>query len=105
MADFAFDLPNKDPTPERRGNPFHEECLKFLRALGTKDNGQLTRSELMRILRCKKVDIEQLAETLITQGGITPVIIPSKARPAQGFQLSMIHPPAGWKRRKLHRSM
>lgn len=69
-------------------NPFHADCLKFLRALRVKENGQLTRSELMRILRCKKTDFDQLAETLIAQGEIVPVMIPSKTRPAQGFKLA-----------------
>ena len=68
-------------------NPFHAECLKFLRALRAREDGQLTRSVLMRILHCKKADFDQLAETLIAQGEIAPVMIPSKTKPAQGFKI------------------
>ncbi len=67
-------------------NPFHAECLKFLRAL--KDNGgQMKRNELMRKLRCKMAEFDQLAETLIAQGEILPVQIATKTRPANGYQI------------------
>jgi hypothetical protein len=69
-------------------NPFHAECLKFLRALRAIESRQLTRSELMRALRCKKADFDQLAETLVAHGEIVSVMIPSKTKPAQGFKLS-----------------
>ncbi len=69
-------------------NPFHAECLKFLRALKAKKDGQLTRSQLMRALRCKKADFDQLVDTLIAQGEIVTVEIPTKTRPAIGYQLA-----------------
>ncbi len=67
-------------------NPFHAECLKFLRAL--KDNGgRMKRNALMRKLRCKMAEFDQLVETLIAQSEIEPVLIQTKTKSANGYQL------------------
>jgi hypothetical protein len=68
-------------------NPFHAECLKLLRKL--KDvGGQMARRQLMRAMRCKAADFDQIVSTLMQQGDIVAVDIPTKTRPAQGYQLT-----------------
>lgn len=68
-------------------NPFHAECLKLLRKL--KDSGgQMPRSALLRAMRCKAADFDQIVGTLVQQGDITQVAIPTKTKPAQGFQIT-----------------
>jgi hypothetical protein len=68
-------------------NPFHAECLKVRRAL-KKANGALSRSKLLRIMRCKASDFDQIIRTLVLQGDIIPVDIPTKTKTAQGYQLT-----------------
>jgi hypothetical protein len=68
-------------------NPFHAECLKLLRKLKETD-GQMPRRQLMRAMRCKAADFDQIIGTLIQQGDIIPVEIPTKTKPAQGYQLA-----------------
>lgn len=68
-------------------NPFHAECLKLLRKL--KDaGGQMARNKLMRAMRCRLADFEQIVDTLRMQGDIVPVEIPSKTKPAQGYRIT-----------------
>ena len=68
-------------------NPFHAECLKLLRKL-KEAGGQLGRSQLLRIMRCKAADFDQIIGTLVQQGDITPVTIPTKTKPAQGYRIA-----------------
>ena len=68
-------------------NPFHAECLKLLRKLKEAD-GHMARRQLMRAMRSKAADFDQLVATLIQQGDIEPVDIPTKTKPAQGYRLT-----------------
>ena len=68
-------------------NPFHAECLKLLRKL--KDGGgRMARRQLMRMMRSKAADFDQLVGTLLQQGDIEAVEIPTNTRPAQGYRLT-----------------
>jgi len=69
-------------------NPFHGECLKLLRKLRAAPDGRMSRRELMRAMHCKVNDFDQLVATLMLQGDIEPVDIPTRTKPAQGFQLA-----------------
>ncbi len=68
-------------------NPFHAECLKLLRKLRESPEGQMARNKLMRAMRCKLADFDQIIGTLLTQGDIVPVDIPTKTKTAQGYRL------------------
>lgn len=68
-------------------NPFHAECLKLLRKLREAD-GQMARRQLMRAMRCKAADFDQIVSTLLQQGDIASVQIATKTKPAQGYQLA-----------------
>lgn len=68
-------------------NPFHAECLKLLRKL-REAGGQMARRQLMRAMRCKAADFDQIVSTLMQQGDIVPVTIPTKTKPAQGYQIA-----------------
>jgi len=68
-------------------NPFHAECLKLLRKL--KEAGdQMARRQLMRAMRSKAADFDQIISTLIQQGDIEQADIPTKTKPAQGYRLT-----------------
>jgi hypothetical protein len=68
-------------------NPFHAECLKLLRKL-KESKGRMARRQLMRAMRCKAADFDQIISTLMQQGEIAVVEIPSKTRPAQGYRIT-----------------
>jgi len=68
-------------------NPFHAECLKLLRKL-KESGGKMARRQLMRTMRCKAADFDQIISTLCQQGEIAAVEIPSKTKPAQGYQIT-----------------
>lgn len=68
-------------------NPFHADCLRLLRKL-TEAGGQMARNRLMRAMRCKLADFDQLINTLQTQGDIIPVEIPTKTKPACGYRIA-----------------
>ncbi|MEQ8785113.1 MAG: bifunctional DNA primase/polymerase [Pirellulaceae bacterium] len=67
-------------------NPFHAECLKLLRKLRDA-GGQMARNKLMRAMRCKMQDFDQIVGTLMTQGDIVPVEIPTKTKSALGYRV------------------
>ena len=66
-------------------NPFHAECLKLMRKL-RESGGQMARRQLMRAMRCKAADFDQIITTLLQQGDIVAVTIPTKTKSAQGYQ-------------------
>jgi len=68
-------------------NPFHAECLKFLRRL-KEFGGQAARRQLMRAMHCKAADFDQIISTLVQQGEIAQVEIPTKTKPAQGYRIT-----------------
>ncbi|MFV0442885.1 MAG: hypothetical protein ACK5Q5_04865 [Planctomycetaceae bacterium] len=67
-------------------NPFHAECLKFLRNL-KEAGGRMARNKLMREMHCKLADFDQIVGTLLMQGDIAVVEIPTKTRPALAYEL------------------
>ena len=48
----------------------------------------MARRQLMRAMRCKAADFDQIVSTLIQQGDIVSVEIPTKTKPAQGYRLA-----------------
>jgi hypothetical protein len=68
-------------------NPFHAECLKFVRRLRQAPDRMMARRELMRAMRCKAADFDQIVGTLLQQGDIVPVEIATRTKNAQGYQL------------------
>lgn len=66
-------------------NPFHAECLKLIRKLHDA-GGQMQRQHLLRAMRCKAADFEQLISTLMQQGELEPVEIRTRTKPAQGYR-------------------
>ena len=69
-------------------NPFHAECLKLLRRVADEPGRRMQRQHLLRVMRCKAADFDQIVATLIQQGDIVPVDIPTKTKTAQGYQLA-----------------
>ncbi|MBX3452493.1 MAG: bifunctional DNA primase/polymerase [Planctomycetaceae bacterium] len=68
-------------------NPFHAECLKLLKKLRDA-GGRMGRNKLMRTMHLKMADFDQIVSTLLTQGDITSAEIPTKTKPAFGYQLA-----------------
>ncbi|MEZ6092486.1 MAG: DUF3987 domain-containing protein [Pirellulaceae bacterium] len=68
-------------------NPFHAECLKFKKKLDEQPGKMMPRRELMRSLKNKAADFDQIVLTLIQQGDIEGVTIETKTKPAQGYRL------------------
>ena len=69
-------------------NPFHAECLKLTRMLQDAPDRQKGRRELLRAMRCKAADFDQIVGTLLQQGDIVPVEINTRTKPAQGYRLA-----------------
>ena len=69
-------------------NPFHAECLKLTRKLAEASGRQMQRQHLLRLMRCKAADFDQLIVTLMQQGEVVPVDIPTKTKTAQGYRLA-----------------
>jgi hypothetical protein len=69
-------------------NPFHAECLKLLRRLREAPENQMQRQHLLRAMRCKAADFDQIVGTLLQQGDIVSVQIPTRTKTAQGYRLS-----------------
>lgn len=68
-------------------NPFHAECLKLLKRLRTA-GGRMGRRELMKAMHIKMADFDQIVSTLLSQGDIITGEIPTKTKPAFGYQLA-----------------
>jgi len=69
-------------------NPFHAECLKIIRMLQAAPGQRMQRGTLLHDMHCKAADFDQIIGTLLQQGEVVSVVIPSKTKPAQGYQLS-----------------
>jgi hypothetical protein len=69
-------------------NPFHAECLKVVRKLREMDGQQMQRQHLLRFMRCKAADFDQIIATLMQQGEIMSVDIPTKTKTAHGYGLA-----------------
>ncbi len=48
----------------------------------------MSRRDLMRLLHFKGSDFDQIVSTLIQQGDIAQVNIPTKTKPALGYELT-----------------
>ncbi len=68
-------------------NPFHAECLKFVKRLKEHPDGQMQRQHLLKYMKCKAADFDQIVSTLIQQEEIESISILTKTRPAQVFRL------------------
>jgi len=68
-------------------NPFHAGCLKLMRKLREK-GGRMARRKLMRAMHWKAAEFDQVVGTLIQQGDIVQVEIPTKTKPAGGYQIT-----------------
>lgn len=66
--------------------PFHAECLKFMRLLEKAPEHCVGRRDLMRSMRLKANDFEQVAETLLQQEKIVRVTIDGKKKSIPGYQ-------------------
>ncbi|MCX5682328.1 MAG: bifunctional DNA primase/polymerase [Planctomycetota bacterium] len=69
-------------------NPFHAECLKVLQKLREAPEQRIARRDLMRAMRCKATDFEQLIGTLLQQGDIEPVEFRMRSRVVKGYRLA-----------------
>ncbi|WP_372718057.1 DUF3987 domain-containing protein [Novipirellula sp.] len=70
-------------------NPFHKECLKFMKRLQDESTGILSRRQIMRTMKMKANDFDQVVQTLVQQEQIKAVWIESKTKPAQGYQINL----------------
>jgi hypothetical protein len=52
------------------------------------DGGQMARNKLMRAMRCKMHDFDQMVTTLMSQGDIVLVEIATKTKSAIGYRLT-----------------
>ncbi len=68
-------------------NPFHAECLKLMRRLRESPGRVMARNRLMRAMHAKLADFDQMIATLLMQGDIQCVEIPTRTKPAQGYRL------------------
>jgi hypothetical protein len=68
-------------------NPFHADCLKLMKVLRETSDGQMQRQHLLRAMRCKAADFDQLVGTLIQQGDIEVIAMASATKPATGYRL------------------
>ena len=69
-------------------NPFHAECLKFKKRLSEQPDQTMARRELMRALKNKAADFDQIVLTLLQQDDIELVSVNTKTKPAQGYRLA-----------------
>ncbi|WP_164102530.1 bifunctional DNA primase/polymerase [Candidatus Laterigemmans baculatus] len=69
-------------------NPFHAECLKLVKRLSEHPDRRMQRRQLMRAMKLRAGDFDQIVGTLVQQGDLEPVVIETATRPAQGYQLT-----------------
>jgi len=68
-------------------NPFHSECLKLIRRLRKASGGVMQRQHLLKAMKCRASDFDQIVGTLIQQNEIESVAIPTKTKSAMGYRL------------------
>lgn len=68
-------------------NPFHAQCLKVVKRLRESPEQTLGRKPLLRFMHCKASELNDIVGTLIEQGRIITVEIPSKTRAAVEYKL------------------
>jgi hypothetical protein len=67
-------------------NPFHAECLKLLDKL-RKAGGELGHSEMLRLMRIKVADFEQIIVTLVQQRAIEAVTISTATKGGRLYRI------------------
>ncbi|TWU46436.1 bifunctional DNA primase/polymerase [Rubripirellula reticaptiva] len=67
-------------------NPFHAECLKLLKRLGEQPEQRMQRQHILKYMKCKAADLDQIILTLVQQGEIEPITMPTATKTASGFQ-------------------
>jgi len=70
-------------------NPFHKECLKFMKRLQDESSGVISRRQIMRTMKMKSNEFDQVVDTLIQQEQIKLIWIESKTKPAKGYQITL----------------
>jgi hypothetical protein len=68
-------------------NPFHAMCLKMEQKLASLPDRAATRSDILRHLKCKAGELDEVVESLLQQERIAKVEITTKTKPAAGFKL------------------
>jgi hypothetical protein len=68
-------------------NPFHAECLKFIRKLQDAPNRRLAHSVLLKRMKMDAKTFQEIVTTLEQQGDILTVICPTAGRPQRQYQL------------------
>ncbi len=68
-------------------NPFHAQCLKVIKRLRESPGQTESRRSIMRHMKCKATELNEIVQTLYEQGRIEPVDINTKTKPAQGYKL------------------
>lgn len=68
-------------------NPFHAECLKLLKILRDAPHARMQRQHLLRSMRCKAADFDQIIATLTQSGEIEAISLPSATKSAVGYQI------------------
>jgi hypothetical protein len=69
-------------------NPFHAQCLRLMQRLRDAPGHQMQRQRLLKFMRCKSADFDQIVGTLMQQGEIVKLDIPTKTNLAQWYQVS-----------------
>jgi len=67
-------------------NPFHAECLKLVRKL-KEAGGEMMRQRLLKAMKCKAADFDQMIVTLVQQDAIQVVDVPTRTRPGLKYVL------------------
>jgi len=68
-------------------NPFHGRCLKMEQILAASSGRAASRSDIIRALKCKAAELDEVIESLLQQERIIKIEIPTKTKPAIGFKL------------------
>lgn len=68
--------------------PFHAQCLKAVKRLREAPDRMLARQDVLRHMRCKARDLDEIIGTLIEQGRVSHATITTKTRPANGYKLN-----------------
>jgi len=66
-------------------NPFLKECLKFMSKIAESKNRTVSRRDVMRTMKLKAAEFDQVVMTLVQQGEIEPTTIQTSARTTQGY--------------------
>ena len=68
-------------------NSFHGECLKVIRSLQKAPFQTMKRQNVLRMMKCKAVELDQIMDTLLQRGDVERVAIKSKTKAAVGYRL------------------